>query len=122
MSDGETSHTIRRADENGEHAGDRYAKRTSERIVVARAHYRPPARVPVCRSDRFIVFEIRTQCCCTPFWFVELFDVLELEFKNAIALDLLSRVRMKIRMGTKEIIDTPEASGVSARPKPCSEP
>lgn len=66
---------------------------TSERIVVARAYYRPPARVPGCRSDSFVVFTIYTQRCRTRFSLVELLDVLELELKNTIALGLLGRVR-----------------------------
>jgi hypothetical protein len=46
------------------------------------------------------VFTIRAQRCHSPFWLVELLDILEVELKNAIALDLLARVRTEIiRMG-----------------------
>src|SRR5260221_459082 len=71
-------------------------KHTSERIVVACTHYRPPARVPVGRSDRFVVFAFRSQCCRGPFWSAELLDVLQVKLKNAIALSLSSRMRMEI--------------------------
>ena len=123
MNLGEMSHTTGLAGENGEYACDHYAIQTSERVVVARAGYRPTARVPVCRSDSLVVFVFCTQCCNAPF-IVELFDVLEIELKNAIGLGLLSRMRREIHEGIKEkaIIDIPEASGVSAHPKPCTEP
>ncbi len=105
MNDGETSHTTICACKNGEydacdHKGPKKIH-TSERVVVARADYRPSARVPVCRSDRFVVSAFRTQRCSAPFWIVELLDVLQVELKNAIALDLHSRVRMETRMETR---------------------
>ena len=99
MDDGETSHTTRIAGENGEYACDHHANHTSERVVVARARYRPTARVPVCRSDSFVVFVIRTQCCGASFCFVELFDVMEVELKNAIGWGLLSRGKKGDRYG-----------------------
>lgn len=100
------------AGENGEHASDHYAKKyTSEHIVIARAHYRPTARVPVCRGDRSVVSVFRTQCCGDHVkWLVELLNVLELELKDAIALDLFSGVRKDIRMRIKTMINAPEAS------------
>jgi hypothetical protein len=86
---------MRIACKNGEHDACDHT-RTSERIVVARAHHRPPAWVPRCRSDSFVMFTIRTERCRAPFWLVELLDVLEPELKNAIAFDLLARVRTEI--------------------------
>ena len=98
-------------------------KYTSEHIVIARAHYRPTARAPVCRGDRSVVSVFRTQCCGDHVkWLVELLNVLELELKDAIALDLFSGVRKDIRMRIKMMINAPETSRFSVRPRPCSEP
>ena len=49
------------------------------------------------------MFKFRTQRRRAPFWLVELPDVFKLELKNAVALDLLARVRTEtIRMGINE--------------------
>ena len=90
---------------------------TSDSIIVARAHYRPPARVPICRGDSFVVFTFRTQRCRAHHWLVELLNVLELELKHAIASDLLARVRTKMGTDEKATIDAPEPSGVFVHPR-----
>ena len=70
------------------------------------------------------MFKIRTQRRGAPFWLVELLDFLDIELKNAIALDLLSRsenedhtARMSANEEKQRTIDAPESFRVSVHPR-----
>ena len=98
MNDGETSHTVQRSageDEGGSPCAISLSKwkRTSERVVVARAHYRSPPRVPVCCSDGLAVLTFGTQRRgTTTLCLVKLLNVLEPKLKKAMAWGLIARV------------------------------